>query len=323
MKNNGISASNTGNTSKNNPNCIGLDVGKATHFVFLEGTFDSEINNDPKGIARFVSRCKKVPDAFVICEATGGYQRPVVAALRKADVNVAVVHPARVRWFAKANGISLKNDHIDARLLARFGREADCLARPAETPLQLKQRDLADLRRHLVEQITVLKGKQENALPQTLKALREELAWQEKRLRKADAALAALAASDATLAADIARLQTVKGIGPVMAHTLLAYVPEVKNITSRTLGKLVGVAPDEQSSGTIVKPAHIHGGRKNVRDVLYMSAVSCVRYNPILKAFYEGLLSRGKSKKLGLVAVMRKLLELMHRLVNNPDFTLA
>jgi transposase len=323
MKSNGISASNTGNTSKNNPNCIGLDVGKATHFAFHEGTFDGELNNNPKGVARFVSRCKKVPDAFVICEATGGYERTVVAALRKADVNVAVVLPRRPRQFAEANAIHLKNDKVDARLLARFGREADCLARPAESPLQIKLRDLTDLRRYIVGQITHLKGKQENALPQTLKALREELAWQEKRLRKTDAALAALAATDATLSADLARLQTLEGVGPVMARTLLAYVPEIKNITSQTLSKLVGVSPDERRSGTIEKPAHIHGGRKTVRDVLYMSALSCVRFNPTLKAFYLGLLARGKPKMLSLVAVMRKLLVLLHRLLTDPNFTLA
>jgi transposase len=314
--------SNANETSENNPNCIGLDIGKATLVSFLEGKIKGEFSNDTNGIAEFVSVCKKIPGAFVICEATAGYERAVVQALLGASINVSIVVPARVRFFAKSRGVLGKSDPIDAKLLSDFGRHNKCIPCKPAAPVLAQLRDLMDCRHHIMERITMLKGLKECAQKITLKSLQSEEAFQEKQLAKLDAAIGVLVKEDDDLQNDSQRLQSVSGVGPVLAHTLLAYVPEIKSITAKSLAAVVGVAPYPDTSGSIVKASRIQGGRRPVRNVLYMAAVSASRHNVVLSAFYAKLLARGKAKKVSLVAVMRKLLMLLHRLATDPNFSL-
>ena len=119
------------------------------------------------------------------------------------------------------------------------------------------------------------------------------------------------------------RLQQLKGVGPILASTLLAYVPELGKIESSQLSALIGVAPHPKDSGKIRAPRHVRGGRPQVRHVLYMAAVCASRANPILAAFYQRLRANGKPPMVCLIAVMRKMVCLMNRLIQNPDFVLA
>jgi transposase len=318
-----INMSNSNETSENNPNCIGLDIGKATLVSFLEGKIKGEFSNDDKGIAKFVSVCKEIPAAFVICEATAGYERAVVKALLEASINVSIVVPKRVRFFALSRGIFGKSDPIDAKLLSDYGRHNRCIPCKPASPVLAQLRDLLDCRHHIVERITMLKGLKECAQKFTLKNLQLEETFQTKQLAKIDTDINALLQENNALQSDSLRLQSVSGVGPVLAHTLLAYVPEIKSISSKSLAAVVGVAPYPDRSGDTVNASRIQGGRRPVRDVLFMAAVSASQHNAVLRAFYLSLIARGKPKKVGLVAVMRKLLMLLHRLITDPNFSLA
>ncbi|MDR2429435.1 MAG: IS110 family transposase [Puniceicoccales bacterium] len=309
--------------SKGNPNCIGVDIAKATFVADIPSLATRTFQNTLKGIELFIQECKKLAHAHVICEATGAYEGTLVAHLHAVRIPLGILAPARVRHFAKANALHAKTDPIDARLLSRIGRETPCEFHHP-TPKHIAHlRDLTDLRRALIDRKNQLQGLLENAAPCSRRAFNKELRWQEKEIKKLEAQIAAHIAATPTLEADARQLQNIRGVGPITTQTLLAHVPEIHSISAKRLSCLVGLAPYPNDSGQRRPSAHIRAGRKPVRDVLLMSARSAIQHNPILKTFYEGLRARGKSYHVCLVAVMRKLLTLMHCVLCKPSFKLA
>ena len=164
-----------------------------------------------------------------------------------------------------------------------------------------------------------MRGKQ-GLFQETVPSTNPEL---QKQIEQMDALIAAQIDGDDTLKGQSARLQQVKGIGPVTASTLLAELPELGKLSRSEAGALAGVAPYNCDSGTHRGRRMIRGGRVKVRRVLYMAAVVASRYNIVLKAFYTRLVAAGKPKKVALTAVMRKLVVLLNHLLKNPTFTLV
>lgn len=263
--------------------------------------------------------------AHVVCEATGGYERPLCAALHAAGVPVSVVMPRRVRAFAHAAGLRAKTDPIDARLLSAFGRALAPAAQVAPGAAQAEVRDLARTRRTLLAQLNQEASHAEHCtqpLLQTLAQARRDLL--EAQVRQLEARLRELLAAEAALAARAARVQEVTGIGEVSAWTVLAELPELGSLQPGQAAALLGVAPDPRDSGPRQAPRRIGGGRGAARRVLYMAALTAAHRNPILAAYYRRLtLERHKPKLVALVAVMRKLVELLNRLLADPNFSLA
>lgn len=302
---------------------VGLDIAKSQLDYAIAETNEGQLPYGSKGLIELVEKVRQLPRPCVICESTGGYERRVMEVLLKAGIEVCLVMPGRVRAFAKAEGLLAKTDRIDARLLRRFGQKLAPRAYRAPSAAVEELRALLDYRRLLVEQLAELKSRQEVAVPALRELLEQHEVILEAAWAKAEAAITAHLEKSAELCAKAQRLQQVKGVGPILACTLLAHVTELGQITDKALSSLIGVAPHPHDSATTSRPRHVRGGRNIVRRVLYMSAVCAARFNPHLKVFYRRLIEAGKPAKVAIVAVMRKLLCLLNRLIAKPDFILA
>jgi transposase len=302
---------------------VGLDIAEARLDYCIAEQDEGSCDNRPEGRQQLIKRLKRLAHPRVICEASGGYEKVVVAELLAAGLEVCVVPPGRVRAFAYAEGLLAKTDRIDARLLRRFGQKMTLrLVEPVD-PAAATLRELLEHRRQLTAQLTEVEGRLALAGPTLTRLLKVQQKFLREQLTAVDKMLDEHIDQDPDLRHKSERLQQMKGVGRVLAATLLAYVPELGKIEAAQLSALIGVAPHPKDSGTASAPRHVRGGRYQVRHVLYMAAVAAVRFNPILAAFYQRLKARGKPAKVCLVAVMRKMLCVLNRLIENPNFALA
>jgi transposase len=305
------------------PDYVGLDIAAARLDYCLNETEEGDCPNDADGHRRLIVRLKELPHPRVICEASGGYEKIVVAELLKAGIEVCVVQPARVRALAYAEGLLAKTDRIDARLLRRYAQKVELrLAVPVDAAVALL-RELLEHRRQLTTQLSEVEGRLPLAGPTFKKLLQRQETFLRKQIEQVEKMIRQHIDDDPDLRGKSERLQQVKGVGPILASTLLAYVPELGTIESPQLSALIGVAPHPKDSGKTRAPRHIRGGRPQVRHVLYMAAVCASRRNPILAAFYQRLKAKGKPPMVCLIAVMRKMVCLMNRLIQDPHFVLA
>lgn len=303
---------------------IGIDVSKHHLDVFIPGAPKRRDPNTPKGRADLLGALKGVAHPRMVCEATGGYEQALVVACFTAGIEVSVVQPGRVRHFALAEGLLAKTDAIDARLLARYGEKMRPRCEVPTQPDAVRLRQMVEMRRVLVELITQTSNRLELAQGYLCEGLQAQLDGFKSSLARVNADIHAHLESSATLRAKAARLRQLKGAGPVLTATLLAYVPELGSVSDKTLASLVGVAPYARDSGNTSRRRYVRGGRGAVRRALYMAAVIAVRHNPILKDFYTRLRHQsGKPAKVALVAVMRKMLSVLNRLIADPQFSLA
>jgi transposase len=311
--------------SPNNPNIlyVGLDVAKLSLELHLAGHAHA-LANAAKGHAQRLKHLRAHPEAHVICEATGGYEQAVVRVLHAAGIPVSILEASRVRYFAKAQGLRAKTDPIDAAVLTAYG----ATFHPAATlPASSQQQQLADLaqrRRQLIQTVVAERNRAEHYLnPLCLRQARQCLKFLEKQIAQCDQAIAQLIAADTVLAHKAKRLDAIPGVGPVVAATLLAEMPEPGNLTRHTAAALAGLAPYNHDRGELIGVRHISGGRGTVRCALYLATLSAVRYDRILKAFYLRLRAAGKKPKVAMTTCMRKLIILMNRWLKNPKFQLA
>lgn len=302
---------------------VGLDVSKARLDYVLEAGRPAAVPNTAAGIAALVTELRQLPGARVVCEATGGYERPLLNALWAAQVEACRVSPGRVRHYARAAGLWAKTDRIDAQLLCRYARSMQPRAQEPVAPECLLLRELLDYRRQVSEQLTATRNRLEQAGPTLRGLLTDQQGQLEANLERADQAIATHLHAHATLQAKAARLQQLQGVGPVLASTLLAYLPELGQEEDKRIAALVGVAPHADDSGESSRPRHTRGGRTEVRTVLYMAAVSAAHHNPVLAAFYQRLRAAGKPPKVCLTAVMRKMIVVLNRMLRDPNFTLV
>jgi transposase len=302
---------------------VGLDIAKDRLDYTVDGTRCDHVPNTSDGHERLLVTLRPLRGVRVICEATGGYERAIVAALLLAKVEVCVVNPGRVRAFAHAEGLLAKTDRLDAKLLRRFGEKVQPRLLAPMDQAAITLRELLDYRRQVSEQLVAVR----NRLPLAGSVLRARLDGQvvflEAEMTETDRLIDQHIDHDDTLRRKAARLRELKGAGPVLTATLLAYVPELGEIESPQLSALIGVAPFARDSGHNHRARHVRGGRAVVRNVLYMAAIAATRYNPVLRAFYVRLVAAGKPKPVALVAVMRKMLHVLNRLIADPHFALV
>lgn len=288
----------------------GVDVSKAYLDVAVHGhRCVQRFTNDADGFERAAIWLKGFDLTQVILEATGGYEQAALDALHAAGLPVARVNPRQARDFAKASGQLAKTDRLDARVLAHM---ASVMPRIAYQPLDDRTRRLKQFhlrRRHLVGMIVAEKQRRRQIVDPELRALLDQhLRHLEAERDQLDAAIDAQVRD--SLQARV--LGSLKGIGRVVLTTLICDMPELGQLNRKAVAKLYGVAPLARDSGTFRGRRTTWGGRASARSALYMAALSAVRYDPVLKAFYQGLLARGKLKKVALVAAMRKLLIILN-----------
>jgi transposase len=311
--------------SQTNTNTLfaGLDIAKSSLQLHLAGQFH-RLTNDPKGHQRLLKLLRVQPTAHLICEATGGYEQAVLQVLHAAAVPVSLIEAGRIRHFAKAKGLRAKTDPIDAAVLTHYG---SAVQPPPTPPRSARQQQLAQLstrRRQLIDhKIMELNRAEHYSDPFSKKQSRQLLLLLEKQIARCDKELVRLIAADQQLQAKVQRLDNIPGVGLTTAAIVLAEMPELGQLSSQTAAALAGLAPYNQDSGVQAGARHIYGGRKAVRCALYMAALSAVRHDRILKAFYLRLRLAGKKPIVALTACMRKLVVLMNHLLKNPNFQLA
>ena len=300
------------------PIYVGIDVSKATLDVAVRPTAEAwRADNDPDAVAALVARVTALGPALVVLEATGRYEAPCAAALATAGVPVAVVNPRQVRDFAKATGRLAKTDAIDAAVLARFAEAV----RPEPRPLPDAESEalgaILARRRQLVTMLVSEKNRAHVAAPSVQKSVAKHVRWLERELAGVDDDLTAAIRESGVWRAKDDLLRSIPSVGRVLATALLAELPELGTLTRREVAALVGVAPLNRDSGAFRGQRSVWGGRASVRAALYMSALTAVRWNPPVRAFYERLVANGKPKKVALVACMRKLLVICNAVVRD------
>ena len=291
----------------------GIDVGKQRldGAVWSKQTPRLQVKRDPDGLTELIAWLRTHQVARVGVEASGGYEREVVDALEDAGFMVVVLNPRRVRRFAEAKGRLAKNDRVDARGIAEF------VAKMVDQDPARRDRsrdaliDQLTLRRRLVGWIGDCASLLEQLRDQPTR--RSVLARQrgfERDLARCDTAIAARIAGHPDWAATARRRCSVPGVGPVLAHSLIALLPELGQLSRRAIAALVGVAPFDDDSGQRSGARQIKGGRAAVRHVLYMAALVGKRHNPVLAGFARRL--AGKKPKVIIVACMRKLITMLN-----------
>jgi transposase len=299
-------------------NIIGIDVAKARLDIAIhpEGKVWS-CRNDEAEFKALVKQLHPRKPKLIVLEATGGLEIPVVAILASAGLPVVVVNPRQVRDFAKATGQLAKTDRIDARVLARFGEAV----RPAIRPLKdMKTRELDALltrRRQRTDMLTAEKNRLSSAPKSVRKDIKNHIVWLEKRLRDVNNGLSSAIKGSPVWREHDEILQSTPGVGPVLSVTLLAELPELGMLNRRQIAALAGVAPFNRDSGKFRGKRAIWGGRAEVRSVLYMSTLTAVRCNPVIRAFYQRLTRAGKKHKVAMTACMRKLLTILNVMIKN------
>jgi transposase len=273
----------------------------------------------PAAIDALVARLQGLTPTIIVVEATGGYERALVAACVAVGLPVAVVNPRQVRAFAQALGRTAKTDDIDGHVLAEFGARMQPTARAISDGETQALAALVVRRRQLVEMIGMERRRLEQAPPtgKITRDLRNHIRWLERRVEHVDEEIGTAIQASAVWRVQDDLLRSVPGIGPTTARTLLAELPELGRLDRRCIAALVGVAPFNCDSGQQRGQRHIWGGRAAVRAVLYMAAVSGTRHNPVLRAFYRRLRDAGKPAKVALVATMRKLLTIVNTMIKH------
>lgn len=304
------------------PVSIGVDVSKRELAIAVHPTGEQWTTAaTPAAIASVVARLGALAPQIVVVEATGGYERGVVAALAVAELPVAVVNPRQVRAFAQAIGRSAKTDVIDAALLACFGGRLEPAPRPVTDEATQALGALVARRRQLLEMLGMERARLEHAPPtgHLTRELRRHIRWLERRVVDIDEEIGTCIAAHPTWRVQEELLRSVPGVGPTTARTLLGELPELGRLDRRAIAALVGVAPFNCDSGQHRGQRHIWGGRASVRATLYMASLSAARYNPVLRVFYRRLRDAGKPAKIALVATMRKLLTILNAMIKHQS----
>jgi transposase len=297
---------------------VGIDVSKAQLDVAVRpdgGRFT--VQNDEPGITTLVERLRALQPHLVVLEATGGLEVPLVSALAAVAVPLVVANPRQVRDFAKATGQLAKTDTLDAQILARFAETVRPTPRPLPESSTQELNAMLTRRRQLIEMLTAEKNRVGSASRRVRKGIQAHITWLERRLTETDDDLSTMIHASPVWREKDDLLQSTPGVGPILATTLLASLPELGTLNRKQIAALVGVAPFNCDSGTLRGKRMVRGGRASVRAVLYMSALVAARYNPVIKAFYRRLRQGGKPAKVALTACMRKLLTILNAMLKH------
>lgn len=289
-------------------NGIGIDVSKRQLDV---GTTDGktlQVSNSRSGFAELDLWLRKRPAVQIVLEATGGYEQPVLDFLHNAGHPVVRANALRARRLAQGMGQMAKTDRLDAYALAQMAALVKLPSYQPLEPWQRKMREFVRARRQAMHALTVARQQQ----MVTDRALRRLLQANITHLQTMVECLGKQIAEQVAQQPQLAVLKSMKGVGPGMQAVLASYLPELGKISGKAVASLVGVAPMSHDSGTLRGKRSIHGGRAEIRQVLYMASMSAMRHEPRLRDFYQSLRARGKEGKVAIVAVMRKMLVILN-----------
>jgi transposase len=303
--------------SSNSSYFVGIDVAKDKLDLARSDTGQIlAFANDAAGIRKIVESLATTPPAVIAIESTGGLERRLLEALLDAKLPTALVNPRTVRYFAKGLGRQAKTDPIDAQVLMEYARRANPRLAQKRSENQKELDALVTCRRQLAQTRAMqMNQRQSTTSKAATKILDQVVRTLDQKIDTLDKAIAKLIESDDDFNSMDKLLRSVPGVGPVLSATLLGEMNELGTVNRRGISALAGVAPYNSDSGKHKGQRSISGGRKQVRSVLYMAAVTAMRHNPVIHAFTERMNKLGKPKKVQIVAAMRKLLGFLNVMI--------
>jgi transposase len=298
---------------------VGIDVSKDRLAVHVRpGGEAFAVARDGKGLEQLVERLRALAPTLVAVEATGGFETIVAAAIAGASVPLAVVNPAQVRHFAQAVGKRAKTDPIDAEVIARFAEAVKPQPRALPDEAARLLAELVGRRRQIIEMLVAERQREKRVdAVRVRKSLARHIAALEKELPIIDHDIDTMVRGSQVWREKENLLTSFPGVGDTLARTFLAEVPELGSLHRREIASLVGVAPFTRQSGRWKGKSMIGGGRAAARSAVFMAALSAIRCNPILRAFYQRLLAAGKPKMVALIAVARKILTILNAMLRD------
>ena len=304
---------------------IGIDVGKNQLDINWPDQQSQQIPNSTSGVKRLLAKSlRSFPQTVLCLEATGGYEKTLVALAAEQGLPLALANPKRVRDYARSKGILAKTDLIDARVIRNYAEDNQPSLWKAPPQWAGELAELVQRRDQLVNMRKDEKNRMDPPPdPAALKSIKEHLRFLDRSITKIEEAIAQTVAAYPDLKRAVKRLCQVKSIGLLTAQALLSAIPDLGSYSDRQIASLAGLAPFNHDSGKHKGRRCIQGGRSQARKALYMAAVVAAHHNPILSAFYQRLVEKGKPKKVALTAVMRKLLILANRIMMDPEFVPA
>jgi transposase len=301
------------------PLFIGIDVAKDTfHVASRPASINISLPNNSTGTQQLIKTLVPHKIALVVLEATGGYERPIVAELLEENYNVVVASPRQVRDFARGIGEWAKTDPIDAAVLARFAQIVQPKPKPPADPQIGELADLVRRRRQLTDLRSQESNRSHLALhPKVRKSVRKMIKTLNYQIAELDELIEQHIKSDDGCRKKDEIIRSAPGVGPGTSAMLLSKLPELGLLNRQEIAALAGVAPYDFNSGKFAGKSRIFGGRKDIRSVLYMAALSAMRCNPVIRRFANRLSKKGKAFKIVITACMRKLLTILNTMIRN------
>lgn len=295
---------------------VGIDVSKDTLEIGVHPSQDAyRVANTEKGLDELIKRLNQLHPQLIVCEATGGYETLMVSCLAAAGLPVVVVNARQVRDFAKSIGKLAKTDTIDAGVIARFASAVRPELRSVKDRPSQELSALVTRRRQIVEMIGAETNRLTTGSRRSRRDIEAHVRWLQKRLGQIDNQIKRDIHNGPMWRTQDQILQSAPGVGPATSATLISSVPELGQLNRKQIACLIGVAPLNHDSGRFRGRRMIWGGRAQVRSVLYMSTLSAIRFNPVIRQFYQRLKDSGKCFKVAMVACMRKLLVILNAMV--------
>ena len=298
---------------------VGIDVCKANLDVYVHPVGEHKIfSNDKKGHKNLNKYLEKYEPEMIVIEATGKLHKAAWRAMVNEGLKVSVINPRRARQFAASLGLLAKTDKIDAMGLAKSAEALQLKTTQIPTETEEKLAEFLSLRNQLTQQMVQVKNMlKSHSEPSIVRMFKQQMLLLEKQRAKVDETMLELIEADEVLSRKYEILMSIKGIGKMSASMLIAHLPELGKCDEKQIASLIGVVPFNRDSGNMRGKRYISGGRKAVRDMLYMAAVSASRHNNDMNAFYKRLTQKGKSAKLALTAIIRKIVILANALIKN------
>ena len=297
---------------------IGIDVSKDRLDVHVHPCGEAfAVARNGEGLAQLVVRLQALAPVLIAVEATGGFETVVAASLASAGLPVVVVNPAQVRHYAQALGKRAKTDPIDAAVIARFVEATRPAVRVLPDEATQLLADLVARRRQIVEMMAAEGQRERRAATRLKKSIARLRKALERELVELDGEIDDHVRGSPVWAEKEDLLASVPGVGPIIARTLIAEMPELGTLDRRQIAALAGLAPWTRQSGQWKGKSFIGGGRKTVRSLLFLGALTAARHNPVLKAFRDKLVKAGKPKMVAVIAVARKLLTILNAILRD------
>lgn len=302
---------------------VGVDVAKDKLDIFISRNNKFiTIANTKSEITKFIKQTLSFLDnPLVVCESTGGWERIMLLCLSKHNIASHTAHASKIYHYAKSKGVLAKTDKLDAKIIALFAISEELKPSISVDSTQIELKDLVMRKFQIKENLCTELQRQRKYLSSKVKlSIDKSISFYKKELAKLDKEINDIFDLSDQYTQTNKQLKSMKGIGDVTSQTLIVLLPELGKINKRQIAALTGVAPYNCDSGKKSGRRQIRGGRFEVRNTLYMASLSAIRYNPIMREYYNKLLDKGKLKKVALIAVMRKMIIILNTIIANNTY---